>query len=288
MFERENTMKLLLALLLCISMSACTGNKKSALNVPFKVADEQNLWLAVKDRNELRVGVKTDAPPFARQETDGSFWGFDIDIAKALARELGVKIRFVPVVPSQRIPYIREGRVDIVIASMTITREREKDIDFSIPYFQDGQGLLFRCDSHFENYRDLKNKKVGAVLGSTSMKNLKKIQPDCSIISFENYQDGVQALVDNKVDAFTSDYLILMGLKHKHKDKALIELRGERFTAEPYGMAMRENQSDFRDEVNNAIMTLWENGLWQEIYETWFGEGSVYRSNLKFHVEVSP
>lgn len=279
-------MKFLFAIIGILCLSSCTWQHQN--KSPIRTADTGNLMDQLNYKKVIRVGVKTNAPPFAKQEDDGSYWGFDIDMAKAIGKELGLRVQFVPVSPNQRIPYVREGRVDIVVASMTITRYREQFVDFSIPYFQDGQGLLFRSNSKFTSYRDLKDRKVGAVIGSTSYKNMVKVQPDCKIVPFENYADGVQALLDEKTDAFTSDYLILMGLKNKHKDHTILELRGNRFTAEPYGVAMMENQSKLRDNVNNAIMSIWENGIWQEIYQTWFGEGSVFQNQNDFHIEVTP
>ncbi len=246
-----------------------------------------DLWGRVEKRGTIIFGVKADAPPFGQRKADGSFWGFDIDIARALAHELGLKAEFVPVKSNERIPFILEGKADAVIASMTITREREKQVDFTIPYFQDGQGLLCRKDSPVQGYRDLKGRKVGAVTGSTSGVNMVKVQPECAVLDFPDYPAAVQALVAGKVDAMTSDTLILEGLV-KARAEGDLAVRGLRFTAEPYGIAVPENQSRLRDQLNGALMALWEKGVWHDIFQTWFGEGSNYRSDIQFNIPLTP
>lgn len=243
---------------------------------------------AVCDRGVIVFGVKTDAPPFGFQDKDGSFRGFDIDIARAVASVIGVKAQFTPVQSRDRIGFVKDGKVDAVIASMTITRAREKEVDFTIPYFQDGQGLLCRKDSDVKGYLDLKGRKVGAVAGATSCQNMKKAQPQCELVEFNDYNAGLEALLDGRVDALTSDTLILMGLLNNSDRKDSMELRGERFSVEPYGMAVQENQSRLRDRLNEAVMALWENGTWQDIFGTWFGEGSKYHTNIVFYVPVTP
>jgi polar amino acid transport system substrate-binding protein len=234
----------------------------------------------VKAAGVVRVGVKADAPPFGWKDEYG-YNGFDVDIANAIAGELGVpKVEFVTVTSSDRLEKVAAGEIDFAIASMTITRSREAKVDFTVPYFQDGQALLVGASSTVASYEDLAGKSVAAARGATSIRTIKQVQPDCTVKEFDGYQKALEALRAGEVDALTSDMLILVGLKLDAKDGDAFKIAGERFSTEPYGIAVQENQSKWRDAINDAIQTLWEKGRWQRIFEGWFGE------NAKFHTDV--
>jgi len=240
----------------------------------------------VKDSGVVRVGVKADAPPFGVRDESGYYYGFDIDIANAIAREIGVaRVEFVTVTSADRIEKVASGEVDMAIASMTITRGREEKIDFTIPYFQDGQGLLVAADSTVGSYEDLAGKTVGGVKGATSVVNIREVQPDCRVREFAGYREALDALAAGKVDAITSDMLILMGLRLSAEKPEMFRLAGKRFSTEPYGIALAENQSDWRDALNDAIQKLWTKFIWQRIYENWFGENARYGTDVQFKIE---
>jgi polar amino acid transport system substrate-binding protein len=242
---------------------------------------------AIKARGELRVAVKKDAPPFSSPLGD-TVVGFDADIAQALAAELGIaKVRFVPVASGERLGTLLRGEVDLVIATMTITRAREQLVDFSVPYFEDGQMLLVKADSALNHYSELGGKKVAAQVGSTSLANLAQVAPAAEVVAVKNLEEGLAALGAGKVDALTSDGLLLLGLQLAHPESAL-RLLPDRFSSEPYGIAMAENQSDLRDLVNDALMKMWESGQWQAIAGTWFGPGAKHATRLEFAMPVVP
>ena len=241
-----------------------------------------------RDRGVVRVGVKADAPPFGVMD-EYDRYGFDIDIAGAVAEELGVpKVEFTTVTSADRIEKVASGEVDMAIASMTITRGRDEKVDFSVPYFQDGQGLLVRADSDVASYEDLAGRTVGGVKGSTSVVTIRQVQPDCTVREYPGYEEALAALGAGEIDALTSDMLILMGLRLKAADPEKLRLAGERFSTEPYGIAVPEDQSDWRDAVSEAIQRLWETGRWQRIYENWFGEKAKYRTDVPFVIVPFP
>ncbi len=252
------------------------------------VVSDRDVLAQVKERGTLRVGVKADAPPFGWKDESG-YYGFDIDIARALARELGIEnVEFVTVTSADRIDKVVSGEVDMAIASMTITRGRERSVDFTIPYFQDGQALLVRADSAVTSYEDLAGKTVGGVKGATSIDNIRQVQPDCIVKEYPGYDEAFRGLAAGEVDAITSDMLILLGFKLGAKEPELFRIAGERFSTEPYGIAVRENQSEFRDALNDAIQRLWETGRWQGIFESWFGEEAKYHSDVPFVIVPFP
>jgi len=174
--------------------------------------DQRDDLAAITAAGTVRIGVKTDAPPFGGK-VGGELIGFDIDIARAIADHLGVQAEFVPVSSADRFAKLNQGAVDIVIATATITRGREREVDFSLPYFQDGQGLLVGAASAIAGYQDLAGKRVVAARGSTSLANLRQYAPDAVVVEVDGTAQLLPTLVAGRADAATSDVLILMGLR---------------------------------------------------------------------------
>lgn len=268
--------------LLVLLLAACTsGGSRAPEAAPTTSLD------ALKARGELRVAVKADAPPFSSKLGD-TMVGFDADIAQALAAELGIaKVRFVPVTSGERVGVLLRGDVDLVIATMTITRSREQVIDFSIPYFEDGQTFLVPTASTVKHYSELAGKKIGAPVGSTSLSNLAQVAPSATAVPCKNLEEGVQELAAGRIDALSSDSLLLLGLQLAHPELAL-RLLPDRCSSEPYGIALAENQSDLRDLVNEALMAMWESGQWHTMASTWFGPGAKHATRLDFAMPVVP
>jgi len=240
----------------------------------------------VTETGVVRVGVKEDTRPFGYR-MGGQLTGFDVDIANAVARQLGIdEVELVPVTSATRIGALERGEVDMVVASMTATRGRDRTIDFSIPYFADGQGLLVQQGSDIKSYLDLEGRLVGAVKGSTSSGNIATVAPGATVVEFSDYQKLEQAVLAGTVDAVTTDTVILVGMAAA-SDGALA-LAGKPFTTEPYGIGVPEDQSDWRDAINQALQTLWESGRYQLIYESWFGPGTPYADHVSFSLQTYP
>ncbi len=237
----------------------------------------------------VRIGVKADSPPFG-VKIAGEYTGFDIDLSQALAKQMGIgQVVFVPVTSANRIIKLLNGEVDMVIATMSITRYREHKVDFAEkPYFQDGQALLVPKDSSIKSYLDLAGKSVGALQGSDSSYYMKQVAPDCSVVKFEDMNALMAALEAGKVDAATSDMLILLGLRKACTNPDQFRLAGRRFTTEPYGIAVRQNQSHWRNAISDAIQTLWEKGRYQAILDSWFGPGTEYEKTVNYAIEPYP
>jgi polar amino acid transport system substrate-binding protein len=176
----------------------------------------------------------------------------------------------------------------MVIASMTITRYRERRVDFSIPYFQDGMALLVKAASPINSYIDIEKKTVGATKGSTSSYYMKQISPDATV---KTYADNVllrKALDAGEVDAIAGDYITLVGMVANAPDPAALRIAGDRLTVEPFGVAVAPNQSAWRNAINHALIALWEKQDWHASAETWFGPGSKYASPINFVMPVYP
>lgn len=228
----------------------------------------------IKDRGKFVVGVKYDTNLFGYKDPkSGEVTGFDIDIAKALAKKIlgdENKVELVEITSKTRIPKLNNGDIDAIIATMTINEERKKEVDFSDVYFDAGQSLLVKKGSPIKSVDDLKKgTKVLAVKGSTSVDNVKKAAPDAEVLEFENYAEAFTALKAGKGDALTTDNSILYGMAAQDNN---YELVGGTFTDEPYGIAVRKGQKKFQDYINKFLKELKDSGEYDQIKNKWIKE----------------
>ena len=226
----------------------------------------------IQDKKEIIWGVKYDTRLFGMMNIKtGEVEGFDIDIAKAITNEiLGPqgKATFIEVTSKTRIPMLKNGNIDAIIASMTISKERLKQVDFSNVYFNGGQSLLVKKGSPIKNVTDLtKNNTVLAIKGSTSAKKIREHAPEAKVIELENYAEGFTALQSRQGDALTTDSAILLGMVAQNNE---YEVTGNVFTEEPYGIAINKKQERFVQKVNEALQAIHKSGEYDRIYHKWF------------------
>ena len=250
----------ILSLLVALTASGCGDKATNTLD-------------AIKKRGKVIAGVKYDTKLFGLQDpATGKVEGFDIDIAKALAKKvLGdeTKVELKEVTSKTRIPLLQNGDIDLIIATMTINEERKQQVDFSDVYFEAGQSLLVKKGSPIQGLESLtKDSKVLAVKGSTSAKNIREKAPDATVLEFENYQDAFTALKAGQGDALTTDNAILLGMQQQDSNYVLV---GGNFTDEPYGIAIRKGDTAFVDTVNELLKEMKENGEYDKLYEQWMG-----------------
>ncbi|WP_425517405.1 ABC transporter substrate-binding protein [Paenibacillus solanacearum] len=228
----------------------------------------------IKKRGKLVAGVKFDTKLFGLKDpASGKVEGFDIDMAKAIAKKaLGdeTKVELKEVTSKTRIPMLQNGEIDIIIATMTINEERKQQVDFTDVYFKAGQSLLVKKGSPIQSIADLKKgMKVLAVKGSTSAVNVRAKAPEVTVLEFENYQDAFSALKAGQGDTLTTDNAILYGMVKQDPNYQVV---GGTFTDEPYGMAIRKGDKEFVDFVNGALADMKKSGEYDKLYETWIGE----------------
>lgn len=224
----------------------------------------------IQKKGEIVVGVKTDFDPFGFISRSGEIIGFDIDLAKYVAQKLGVKLKLVRVTSANRIPMLLDKKIDIIMASMTHKIERDKEIDFSITYFYDGQSILVRRDSPINSYHDFENKIIGAAKGASSGKVFEVIQPLATVKYFDSYDEIFKAIDSKEIDGITSDYAFLSVRSKKGNFK--YKIVGKPFTIEPYGIGIRENESDLRDEINFILQASVKSGYYDRTYKKWFNK----------------
>ncbi|MEE6453129.1 transporter substrate-binding domain-containing protein [Gottfriedia acidiceleris] len=225
----------------------------------------------IKDDKKIVFGVKYDTRLFGlKNPSTGKVEGFDIDLSKALAKEMfgdKVKPEYIEVTSKTRVGLLNNGKVDAVVATMTINEERKKEVDFTDVYFNAGQSLLVKKGSKVHGLADLKKgTKVLAVKGSTSAVNIRQKAPETTVLEFENYAEAFTALKAGKGDALTTDDSILYGMKEEDPS---FELVGGTFTQEPYGIAVKKGNKDLVDALNKALKNLKASGKYDEIKNKW-------------------
>jgi putative glutamine transport system substrate-binding protein len=228
---------------------------------------------AIKARGRLIAGVKYDVRIFGYLNPETNrVEGFDVDMAKAVAKRIfGSEdaVDFVEAVSANRIPYLNEGKVDVIFSTMTANEDRSKQIDFSDTYYVAGQSLLVPVNSTIASVNDLAGKTVGTVSGSTSEKNIRAFAPEAKVELFSKYGEAVQAMDAGRVDAVTTDDIILIGFATDAPDR--FKVVGGQFTQEPYAAGVKKGNTELLNEVNGAIRELVSSGQYTQIYQKWIG-----------------
>jgi polar amino acid transport system substrate-binding protein len=186
-------------------------------------------------------------------------------------------VEYKPVSSVNRIPMLMEGRIDILAATMTKTPERAKQIDFSYTYFLTGQKFLTKKGT-VKTLKDFEGKRIATVKGSTSEQNVAKEVPYATVLSLDDYPQGVLFLQQGKVFAVTTDESILAGqlgmLEKKPATKGKYEIPDLQISMEPYGLGMRKGDANFGKFVNDTLLEMEKNGEAKKIFLRWFGPNS--------------
>ena len=225
--------------------------------------------------NTLVVGVGADLQPFGFLDARGNLAGFDVDLVRAVADLWDVQVRFEQVGPADRVQKLVTGDIDLIAAALPHTKEREAAIDFSQTYFRNGQSLLVRADSGFDNLSALEGRTVAALRGSAAASQI-QTQAEArdailNVLLFANYEQALSALRLGQVDAVTADRITLAQFANQEPNLVLV---GESFVEEPYGLGLPAGDSHFANLINFSLQTLKEQGLYDELYREWFGEGA--------------
>jgi polar amino acid transport system substrate-binding protein/glutamate/aspartate transport system substrate-binding protein len=226
----------------------------------------------------LTIGTRRGSPPFAYINQNNEWVGFSIDLVEkailpAIAKKLNkqVKLDKKESTPQTRIPLLTANSVDLIAETMTDTQARRDSVDFSLTYFITGAQFLVKKGSPIKGIQSIANRRVAAQQGSTNAKIVRERVPTAKLLEFPDQPAAFQALAQGQVQAYTNDGIQLAGLRAKAPKPDDWAIVGEFFSYEPYGMAMRKNDSDFRQAVNVGLMDALSSGLYFELYEKWFG-----------------
>ena len=226
----------------------------------------------LQEAGTIKVGVKYDVPLFGfKNPQTGNVEGFDVDMAQLVADELGVELELVEAISDNRIPYLEDGTVDLVFSTMTITTDRDAEIDFSRPYYIAHGRILVPGDSDIADVNDLDSgTTVCTALDSTYETTiLPKQAPDAEVKTPDTYSECFAQLQRGSVDALVTDDVILAGFKQQDPTMKIV---GPDLTTDPYGAGVAEGDKEFADFVSGVIEGTFEDGTWQELYDKWIGE----------------
>jgi ABC-type amino acid transport substrate-binding protein len=237
----------------------------------------------IEKTGKIKVGFREDSIPFAYIDPKvGKQVGFSVDMATLLAENLskyfGKKIEIEPVTITgkTRIPMIVNGTTDVEMGSTTYTQEREDVVDFSLIFFFSETSFLVAKDSPIKTKKDLTGMRIGGARGTTNLKAMEdqaaagEYKPK-EIVTTEGHAQGFLSLKTGKIDAYATDRSLLEGLRMKDEKPDAWRTVDFAIAYEPYGFMMRENDSDFRDFVNNTILWAIKTGKFYELYEKWMG-----------------
>ena len=232
---------------------------------------EDPLLRKIKEQGEIIVGTDATYPPMESIDEEGNFFGMDIDIAKEIASDLGVKAKFKNIIWEEVFAAVKQGEVDMIISSITITPERAKTMSFSDPYFNAGQVIVIRTDKKeiIKGVEDLVGHALGVQTETTSEKEAKKYTAPALVKSYENYDLAKEDLLGGEIDAIIIDYPAAVGMVVREKD---LQIVGTPFTQEFYGIATQKNQKALLSQINRTIRRLKREEELKVLEEKWLSQ----------------
>jgi glutamate transport system substrate-binding protein len=264
---------------LALGMTACGGDDADdAATGETKDFAAGSTMERLNKAQAIKIGTKFDQPLFGLKGLDGKPQGFDVEVGKVIAAELGIpesKIEWVETPSQVREQRIEESAVDLVIATYTINDTRKERIDFAGPYYIAGQTILVKADENEITGPDsfkTTTKKVCSVQGSTPAKNIEPYLSNVAeqLVVFDVYTKCLDALKGGQVDAITTDNVILTG--YMSQNEGQFKLAGETFTEEPYGIGLKKGDNDFRTFLNDTLEASFTDGRYLEAWKNTAGK----------------
>lgn len=258
-----------ITLLLAIALAVVTFSSGSAF-----AADT---LAEIQKRGVLRVGMEPGYMPFELTNKKGDIIGFDVDMAKRMAKAMGVKLELVSTAWDGIIPALLTDKFDVIMSGMTLTQERNLTVNFASPYILIGQSILLKKElaDSVKSYKDLNDAKftVASKLGTTGEQATKRMIGKAKYISYETEQEGVMELVNGKIDAFIYD-LPFNSIAVGQKGAGKIVHLDDPFTKEPLAWAIKRGDVDFLNWLNNFMAQVKYDGVYDKIYKKWFQDSA--------------
>ncbi|MEV0641699.1 glutamate ABC transporter substrate-binding protein [Streptomyces sp. NPDC050619] len=252
------------ALVLALTATACGGDD-----------GDSNSGSGSGGGSKIKVGIKYDQPGLGLKEPDGSFTGFDVDVATYVAKELGYEpdqIEFVETKSADRENALARGDVKFIAATYSITDERKQKVDFAGPYLLAHQDLLVKSDSDITKATDLNGEKLCSVVGSTSAQNVKNdFAPKAQLRQYGGYSECIAGLQSGAVNAVTTDDSILAGFAAQEQYKGQFKLAGLKLSNENYGIGVKKGDTATVNKINAALEKMVSDGAWEKAVKDNFG-----------------
>ncbi|SEO70314.1 basic amino acid ABC transporter substrate-binding protein [Propionispora vibrioides] len=220
----------------------------------------------------LKVGTEPSFAPFEFQdEKSKDYVGFDMDLIRAIGKQMGAEVEIQSMGFDGLIPALEAGNIDVAVSGMTITEERAQKVNFSKPYYKSGLTVVVKTGNNtIKGFGDLEGKKIGAQIGTTGAEEAKKIK-NAQVREFNTPPEAFMELKAGGVDAVINDKPVNDYFMKETGSKDAQQV-GEPLTAEDYGIAMSKKNTELADKINKALDELKQNGEYDKIYEKWFGK----------------
>jgi glutamate/aspartate transport system substrate-binding protein len=236
----------------------------------------------IKKSGNIRIGYRASEPPMSYLGKNGKPAGYSIDLCESIVTEVENKIgsdiraKFIPVTAEERFKALTDNKIDILCGATTKTLSRGELVDFTQLTFVTGASLMFLNDNENRGFSGFEGKKIGVVKATTTSVVLKKLIRDTStsaeVILFASAKEGIDALRKKKIDAFSSDQVVLIGIVSKTPDPRSFVIHPTVFSFEPFALAVRRNDADFRLVADRVISDLYRSKKILKIYDKWMSE----------------
>lgn len=238
--------------LLLVVLTGCSSNTNSSSDSKSNAAPGS--IAAIKAADTIRIGIFSDDAPFCYQDVDGSFKGYDVELGKRVAKELlgdEGKIRWVVMNPADRIQYLETDKVDLMLADFTVTEDRAKSVDFTLPYEKVSIGVVSSEKSPITSPDQLKGKTLAVNTGTTADAYFSANYPDVNLLKIDAITDGYQALISGRAVAFAQDNTLLLSWAKKNPGYVVgvKELGNKDYIAG----AVKKGNKELLDYVNGLI-----------------------------------
>lgn len=236
-----------------------SNDKQAAPKASFRsIAD-------IKQSGKLIIGVFSDKAPFGYIDKDGNYQGYDVYFAERLAKDMGVKAEYISLEPANRVEYAKTGKVDIVLANFTVTKERAEQVDFALPYMKVALGVVSPKKDNITSIDQLKDKLLIVAKGTTAETYFDKHHPEIKLLKFDQYTETFNALLDGRGAAFSTDNTEVLSWAMKNPDfKVGITSLGDLDTIAP---AVQKGNKELLAYINDEIKKLGEENFFHKNYE---------------------
>jgi ABC-type amino acid transport substrate-binding protein len=248
---------------------------------PLSAQELKGTLQQIKKSGKIRIGYRESQPPMSFLDKDGAPAGYSIDICNDIVAEVknkigaDVKVDYVSVTAEERFKALDDNKIDILCGSTTKTLSRSEIVDFTQLTFVTGASLMTLKDNKaFDSGLD--GTKIGVVKGTTTAAELKKLIRETStsaeIVRFNSTKESIEALRQKKIDAISSDQVVLIGIASEEQDPMNFVIKSMVFSFEPFALAVRRNDADFRLVADRVISDLSQSKKILGIYDKWIGK----------------
>lgn len=245
--------------ILALSFAAGCASNSETESKPYRSIAE------IKKSGELIIGVFSDKAPFGYIDKNGNYRGYDIYFAERLAKDLGVKPKYISLEPANRTEYAKTGKVDIILANFTVTKERAEQVDFALPYMKVAIGVVSPKNQNITSVEQLKGKKLIVAKGTTAETYFTENHPEIELLKFDQYAETYNALLDKRGDAFSTDNTEVLAWAMKNPEyKVGITHLGKDEVIAP---AVQKGNKELLDYINNEIKKSAKENFFHKDYE---------------------